>query len=83
MPIREYSAADPKKSCTHCKEGFERMETMDAPAEGVCPECGGTVERQISAPSVGGSDSGFDDRAKSAGFSKLKKLGHGEYEKKY
>ena len=83
MPIREYSAVDPKKSCTHCKGGFEQVETMDAPSEGVCPECGNAVHRQISAPSVGGSQSGFDDRAKAAGFQKLKKLGHGEYEKKY
>ena len=83
MPIREYSAVDPKRSCTHCKEGFELVETLDAPPEETCPECGHPVQRQISAPSVGGSDSGFDDRAKSAGFSKLKKLGHGEYEKKY
>jgi hypothetical protein len=41
------------------------------------------VARQISVPSVGGSKSGFDDRAKNAGFSKLKKLGSGEYEKQY
>jgi len=83
MPIREYSAVDPRKSCAHCKEGFELVETLNAPVEENCPECGAPVQRQISAPRVGGSDSGFDDRAKSAGFSKLKKLGHGEYEKKY
>ncbi len=83
MPIREYSAIDPKKSCSHCKVRFEQVEPMDAPAGNVCPECGNTVQRQISAPSVGGSQSGFDDRAKSAGFQKLKKTGHGEYEKKY
>jgi len=83
MPIREYSAIDPKNSCKHCREGFEQVEPMDAPSAAACPECGNKVERQISAPRVGGSDSGFDDRAKTAGFSKLKKLGHGEYEKKY
>lgn len=83
MPIREYIAVDPKKSCAHCKEGFEQVEPMEAPTCTVCPECDSKVERQISVPRVGGSDSGFDDRAKGAGFSKLKKLGHGEYEKKY
>ena len=83
MPIREYGAIDPKKSCAHCKEGFEQVEQSTTPIRTVCPECGSPVQRQISAPRVGGSDSGFDDRAKSAGFSKLKKLGHGEYEKKY
>lgn len=48
-----------------------------------CPDCGAPVEKQISAPSVGSSKSGFDDRAKRAGFHKLKKLGKGEYEKQY
>ncbi len=83
MPIREYSAVDPKKSCPHCKAGFERVEPMECPPFPVCPECSNPVERQISAPSVGGSQSGFDDRAKSAGFQKLEKTGQGEYEKKY
>jgi len=83
MPIREYIAVDPKKSCKICKEAFEQVEQMDSPPKTICPECGNAVQRQISAPSVGGSNSGFDDRAKSAGFQKLEKLGHGEYEKKY
>lgn len=83
MPIHEYTAVDPNKSCPHCKEGFEQVEPLAVPACTVCPECGHPVERQISAPRIGGSTTGFDDRAKSAGFSKLKKLGHGEYEKKY
>ncbi len=48
-----------------------------------CPDCGAPVEKQISAPSVGLSRSGLDDRAKNAGFHKLKKLGKGEYEKQY
>ena len=83
MPIREYIAVDLNKSCEHCKIAFEQVEQMDSPARTTCPECGNKVERQISAPSVGGSNSGFDDRAKSAGFQKLEKLGDGEYEKKY
>ena len=83
MPIREYVAIDPKKSCKHCKVGFEQVEQMDSLPNTVCPECGNKVERQISAPRVGGSKTGFDDRAKTAGFTKLEKLGHGEYEKKY
>jgi len=83
MPIREYIAVNPKKSCKICMAGFEQVEQMDSPPNTVCLECGNKVERQISAPSVGGSESGFNDRAKSAGFSKLEKLGDGEYEKKY
>jgi len=83
MPIREYIATDPKKACAYCKAGFEQIEQMDSPPNTACPECGSAIQRQISAPQVGGSNSGFDDRAKSAGFTKLEKLGHGEYEKKY
>ncbi len=83
MPIREYAAADPKKSCAHCKNGFEEVEAIDAPALETCPKCGAKVQRQLSAPSLGASQSGLHDRAKSAGFTTYKKLGKGEYEKKY
>jgi putative FmdB family regulatory protein len=83
MPIREYIAVDPAKSCTYCKVAFEQVEQMDTPARTTCPECRNKVERQISVSSVGGSVTGFDDRARSSGFQKLEKLGSGEYEKKY
>jgi putative FmdB family regulatory protein len=83
MPIYEYLASDPKKSCKHCAEVFEELQKISDDSLTKCPECGNTVARQISVPSVGGSKTGFDDRAKNAGFSKLKKLGSGEYEKQY
>ncbi|MBT8043052.1 MAG: hypothetical protein KJN67_04980 [Pontiella sp.] len=83
MPIREYIAADPGNSCRHCKESFEEVEQTDTTALETCPRCGGKVQRQFSAPNVGGSASGLDDRAKNAGFTKYNKLGKGEYEKKF
>ncbi len=83
MPIREYAAVDPEKSCPHCAEGFEVVETINAPAEERCPECGHTIARQLSAPRVGSSRSGLHDRAKNAGFTTYKKSSKGEYEKKY
>jgi putative FmdB family regulatory protein len=83
MPIREYATVDPKKSCKHCKDGFEQVEQINDDPLTVCPQCGGPVERRISAPSVGASDSGLHDRAKNAGFTTYKKTGKGEYEKKY
>ena len=83
MPIREYAAVDPENCCRHCKDVFEEMESMDAPAKETCPRCGGNVARQLSAPSVGGSQSGLHDRAKNSGFTTYEKLGKGEYEKKY
>lgn len=83
MPIREYIAVDGEKACPVCAAGFEQMEAMDAEALRRCPECGAAVERLISAPRVGASDSGLHDRAKNAGFTTYKKSGKGEYEKKY
>ena len=83
MPIREYSAVDPKKSCRTCKMGFEMVEQVNDDPLTACPECGNRVERQLSAPSVGASESGLHDPAKSAGFTTYKKTGKGEYEKKY
>ncbi len=83
MPIREYSAVDPKEGCDHCRKGFERVEGVEAEPLKTCPRCGARVERQLSAPRVGRSESGLHDRAKSAGFTTYKKTGKGEYEKKY
>lgn len=83
MPIREYASSDPEKGCDDCRTGFERVETITKAALKTCPRCGGKVERQLSAPSVGRSESGLHDRAKNAGFTTYKKSGKGEYEKKY
>lgn len=83
MPIYEYIAKDPEKSCDYCRDGFEQLESISGLRNTICPKCGNKVQRLISAPSVGASESGFDDRAKAAGFHKLRKLGSGEYEKEY
>ena len=48
-----------------------------------CPLCGAPVYKRISAPAIGRSASSLDDRAKNAGFTKLKRLGKGEFEKQY
>jgi len=83
MPIYEYEAKSNREACPHCRDGFERMQRLsDAPLVS-CPACGAAIRKRISAPSLGASQSGFDDRAKSSGFHKLQKLGNGEYEKKY
>lgn len=83
MPIYEYKAKIPSKSCDYCRESFELLRKLSDEPLTKCPKCGAPVEKQISAPSVGLSRSGLDDRAKAAGFSKLKRLGKGEYEKQY
>jgi putative FmdB family regulatory protein len=83
MPIYEYQARDRNAACARCRDGFEQLQCLSEPPLTVCPDCGAAIVKLISAPAVGASKSGLDDRAKSAGFTKLKRLGKGEYEKQY
>lgn len=83
MPIREYQAGNPEKGCNYCRNRFERLERLNEPPISKCPQCGVELVRLVSAPRVGVSSSGADDRAKRAGFHKLKKISRGEYEKIY
>ncbi len=83
MPIYEYEARHAKRRCAHCDNGFEVIQRIaDSPLT-ACPQCGAPVVRCISAPALGRSQSSLDDRARQAGFHKLKRLGKGEYEKQY
>ena len=83
MPTYEYEAADPAHACDTCRSGFELVRTLQAPPVTECPGCHAPVRKLISAPAIGRSVTSLDDRAKNAGFSKLKRLGKGEYEKLY
>jgi putative FmdB family regulatory protein len=82
VPIYEYQVAEGARGCEHCRAGFEHFhKSVEVLAR--CPECHAPVQKLISAPNVGASESGADDRAKAAGFHKLKKVSKGEYEKLY
>jgi putative FmdB family regulatory protein len=83
MPVYDYSAADEKHSCAYCANGFEAVQSIHDPHLAVCPKCGAPVRKCVVAPALGRSKSKLDDRAKAAGFTKLKKIGKGEYEKMY
>jgi putative FmdB family regulatory protein len=83
MPIYEYTAIHTEQGCDHCRNTFEHLEKIAGPRLHRCPHCGAEVRRVLSAPAVGRSQSGFDDRARNAGFHKLQKISKGEYEKKY
>ena len=83
MPIYEYRTVDHKDSCRFCRESFEVLESVGAQSTSECPACKNPVRRIISAPAIGASESSADDRAKSAGFTKLRKISQGEYEKEY
>jgi len=83
MPIYEYRARDQKHACPQCAGGFEWIQSLHDPPLATCPKCGAPVEKLISPPAIGKSGASLDDRARNAGFHKLKRLGKGEYEKQY
>ena len=83
MPLREYQVCEGRPGCLHCRRPFERLETVNEPPLSACPHCGAPVRRLLSAPAIGPSVSSLDQRARQAGFHKLKRLGRGEYEKQY
>ena len=67
VPIYEYKAKKSNKSCAYCVDGFEHLQTVNAPPLPACPQCGNPVIKILSTHAVGPSQSGADDRAKSAG----------------
>ncbi len=85
MPVYEYQArnAEEGAGCEVCKEPFEVVQKIADEPLRVCPKCGVPLRKLIPHVSLGRSRSGLDDRAKAAGFTKLKKISKGEYEKIY
>ncbi len=83
MPVYEYSAENTNKSCSFCQDGFEFVQRLDEAPLTQCPRCGAPVRKLISRVTLGRSQSGLDDRAKAAGFKKLKKVSKGEYEQQF
>lgn len=82
MPIYEYIAADPEKSCRICARGFELQRPIDrAPLE-MCPMCRKPVRKVISAISVPRITAPLSvSAAKNAGFTIMKRRDKGVYEK--
>ena len=85
MPVYEYQArdADEGAGCDKCREPFEVVQKISDEPLKVCPACGAPLRKLIPPVALGRSRSGLDDRAKAAGFTKLKKVSKGEYEKVY
>ena len=84
MPLYSYERIDSDAAgCGHCRDGFEVLQPISAQPLTHCPACGAPVRRCLPHINIGRSVSGLDDRAKEAGFTKLKRLGKGEYEKVY
>jgi len=52
VPLYEYR-------CKNCEHQFEKIQSFSAPEEKECPECGGPVEKLLSAPAVQFKGSGW------------------------
>lgn len=83
MPIYRYQRCEPDDRCAKCRDGFEVLQSIHDRPLTECPVCGRPVRKQFVPCRVGRSVSSLDDRAREAGFSKLKRLGKGEYQKEY
>lgn len=83
MPVYDYQVKDAAHGCDYCRAGFEQMRRLDEPPLTHCPKCGAEIVKLISAPALGRSKSKLDDRAKAAGFHKLKRVDQGAFEKLY
>jgi len=83
MPIYRYEPREEEAGCDHCRDGFDLAQSLSEKSLDRCPECGVAIRKAVVAIRVGRSQSGLDHRAKAAGFTKLKRLGKGEYEKQY
>lgn len=81
MPMYVYEAADAAKSCPKCRDGFEVAQSINDDRLRNCPECGAEIFRVVQAPALRHSRTDLHYRAKRAGFSCLKKVQKGEYEK--
>lgn len=83
MPTYVYEAKDASKGCDKCRGGFEVVQSVRDERLSTCPDCGASVIRVIQAPGLTHSRTDLHYRAKRAGFSCLKKVQKGEYEKMY
>lgn len=81
MPLYVYEAV--KGGCGKCRKGFEISQSLSDDKLTECPHCGAKIRRVICAPALGHSKTDLNYRAKRAGFTCLKKVDKGTYEKVY
>ncbi|MEW6532673.1 MAG: zinc ribbon domain-containing protein [Thermodesulfobacteriota bacterium] len=48
MPIYEYQAVDPARSCDECRRAFEAFQRLNDQPLAECPRCGNPVKKLIS-----------------------------------
>lgn len=81
MPIYEYQAEDPKKSCRHCRDAFEVVRQAGDEPLGKCPECGSPVVKIISVPGKPKENILSPKSLADKGFTQYKNVGGGHFEK--
>ena len=82
MPTYHYIAENPEEGCPRCRKGFDLRRPVSRPALSQCPLCKKPVRKVLSkfnTPKVSKPLSVSD--AKKAGFTVLKRVNKGEYEK--
>ena len=80
MPLYEYEAVG--KGCTVCQAGFTLRRPVNAPPLTQCPLCKQPVRKLLSAFNTPNLLKPMSvSRAKNAGFTVLKRVGKGEYER--
>ena len=80
MPIYEYMPCG--DGCVVCREGFSLRRPLNAPELKVCPLCKKPVRKVISTFSTPTKLKPLSfSQAKNAGFTVLKRIGKGEYER--
>ena len=65
MPLYAYR-------CTQCGNRYEKIQSFSSELDTVCPKCGGTVERPLTAPGLSFKGAGWyvnDYASKSSGSS--------------
>lgn len=81
MPFYEYMA-DQVPGCAHCEKGFTVLQRLSDSALSNCPQCGASVRKVISPPSlVSGQSDLKPSKIEQAGFTQYRKIGKGVYEK--
>ena len=81
MPIYEYLPSG-KHKCEYCQQGFEQLEKMHDLPRTDCPQCGGPVQRVISAAKLGRSETSLETaNLERHGFTQYRKSSKGVYQK--
>jgi len=79
VPIYEYKAES--SGCSYCKDGFEVTQSFSDEPFATCPKCGAKVRKVVSGFSVGKPNILSNENLKRHGFSKLKRVDKGTFEK--